>query len=96
MTATAISQTISGIIDFKRVAWFMEGHILEAKEELNFSEFGDYSKRRQRTKLRSIISQIKSDEMPLPSYLYIHWDAKLSDQEKQQLEDRIKKIRDDL
>ncbi len=24
------------------VAWFMEGHINEAKEELNFSEFGNF------------------------------------------------------
>jgi hypothetical protein len=78
------------------VAWFLEGHITDGKKELNFSEFGDYSKRRQRTKLRSIISQIESDEMPLPSYLYIHWDAKLSEKEKQILIDRINKIRSDL
>ena len=76
--------------------WFLEGHIQDGKKELNFSEFGDYSKRRQSTKLKSIISQIKSDEMPLPSYTYIHWDAKLSEQDKELLEDWINKLRDGL
>lgn len=74
------------------VAMFMQGHITDGKEELNFSEFGDYSKRRQESKLKSIISQIKSDEMPLPSYIYIHWDAKLSDEQKNMLEDWVKEV----
>lgn len=77
-------------------AWFMEGHIADGKKELNFSEFGDYSNRRQRTKLKSIISQIRDDEMPLPSYLYIHWDAKLSVQEKKRLTDWITELRSGL
>src|SRR5690606_1813593 len=58
-------------------AWFMEGHIVEGKSELNFSEFGDYSERRRGNKLESIVSQIESGEMPLPSYTWLHWDAKL-------------------
>ncbi len=77
-------------------AWFMEGHIADGIKELNFSEFGDYSNRRQRTKLKSIISQIRDDEMPLPSYLYIHWDAKLSVQEKKRLTDWITELRSGL
>jgi hypothetical protein len=77
-------------------AWFMEGHITDGKIELNFSEFGDYSDRRKKSKLKSIISQIKSEEMPLPSYTYIHWDAKLSEQEKKLLEDYFTKLRDGL
>jgi hypothetical protein len=35
------------------------------KKELNFNEFGTYSKRRQKSKLKSIINQVKEDEMPL-------------------------------
>jgi hypothetical protein len=77
-------------------AWFMEGHIADGKKELNFSEFGDYSTRRQKSKLKSIISQIRDDEMPLPSYLYIHWDAKLSVQEKKRLTDWITELRSGL
>lgn len=77
-------------------AWYLEGHITEGKNELNFSEFGDYSNRRQKSKLKSIVSQIGSGEMPLPSYTYIHWEAKLSEQEKQLLTDWLNSVKDGL
>ena len=78
------------------VAWFMEGHIKEGKEELNFSEFGGYSKRRQKSKLKSIMSQIRDDEMPLESYTLIHRDAKLSEKNKELLEKWLTNLRDNL
>lgn len=77
-------------------AWFMEGHITEGKEELNFSDFGSYSNRRQKTKLRSIVSQVKGGEMPLPSYTYIHWDARLSEDEKRRFVKYIEGLRSGL
>lgn len=66
------------------VAWLLENHIAEGKAELNFSEFGDYSKRRQKNKLKSIVSQINDSEMPLSSYTLIHGDAKLSEKDKKE------------
>ncbi len=77
-------------------AWLMERHIKEGKEELNFSDFGGYSKRRQKSKLKSIISQIKDDEMPLTSYTLIHRDAILSENDKEILKEWFTTIRDDL
>src|SRR5690606_2903635 len=47
---------------------FLDRHISEGKEELNFNEFGSYSKRKQESKLKAIVSQVKSGEMPLKSY----------------------------
>ena len=67
------------------VAWFLEDHIEEGKNELNFNEWGDYSDRRKNSKLRSIISQIEDDEMPLDSYTFIHRDAKFSESEKKEI-----------
>lgn len=67
------------------IAWFLEDHINDAKKELNFSEFGAYSKRRQKSKLKSIISQIKDDKMPLKSYTIMHNDAKLSKNDKEKI-----------
>lgn len=64
---------------------FMSQHIEEGKEELNFSEFGAYSNRRKKSKLKSIISQIKNDEMPLTSYTLLHWDATFSVKEKKEI-----------
>ena len=64
------------------ISWLMEHHIKKGKAELNFSEFGTYSKRRKKNKLKAIVNQIKDDEMPLTSYLIIHSNAKLTEKEK--------------
>ncbi|GAA4510884.1 hypothetical protein GCM10023173_02900 [Sphingobacterium thermophilum] len=63
----------------------MAEHIKKGKEELNFSEFGDYSVRRQRNKFRAMAGQVKDGEMPLSSYTLIHRNAVLSPEDKQVL-----------
>ena len=68
-------------------AWFMARHIKKGKEELNFDEFNNYSKRRKKAKIKSIISQIEKDEMPLRSYRMMHGNARLSADEKKELLD---------
>lgn len=78
------------------VSWFLAIHIKVAKEELNFSEFGDYSSRKQKSKLKSIVSQIKDKEMPLSSYTIIHRDAILSESEKLELENWLNELRESL
>ncbi|MGM5469675.1 heme-binding domain-containing protein [Flavobacteriaceae bacterium LMO-SS05] len=77
-------------------AWFMENHIKEGKEELNFSVWGNYSDRRKKSKLKSIINQIKDDEMPLSSYTLIHGDAKLSRNEKTEIINWLTHLRDSI
>lgn len=67
--------------------WFMARHIKKGKEELNFDEFNNYSKRRKKAKIKSIISQIEKDEMPLKSYRMMHGNARLSADEKKELLD---------
>lgn len=64
------------------VAWWLNGHIVDGKRELNFSEFGSYNARRQYKKLEEAADQIKKGEMPLPSYTLIHRDAILNDKQK--------------
>ena len=66
-------------------AWFMAQHIKKGKEELNLDEFNDYSKRRKKAKIKSIISQIEKEEMPLKSYLLLHPDAGLTPNKKKVL-----------
>ena len=66
-------------------AWFMAQHITKGKEELNFDEFNNYSKRRKKAKIKSIISQIEKEEMPLKSYLLLHPDAGLTPNKKKVL-----------
>ena len=62
---------------------FMERHIRKGKKELNFSEFGNYSRRRQESKLEGISKQVKSGEMPLPSYTLLHKNSKLTPKERE-------------
>ncbi|HSD06163.1 heme-binding domain-containing protein [Flavobacterium sp.] len=67
------------------VRFFMDSHINEGKEELNFNEWGNYSKRRQNSKLKAISKEIKENEMPLASYTLIHKNAVLSSIQKQEV-----------
>ncbi|MDN3677673.1 heme-binding domain-containing protein [Flavobacterium paronense] len=67
------------------IRFFMDGHINEGKKELNFNEFGNYSNRKQRSKLDAISKQIKSDEMPLSSYTLIHKNALLTVNQKEEI-----------
>ena len=78
------------------VGLFLESHISKGKEELNFSEFGDYSIRKQKSKLKSMISQIEKGEMPLKSYTFIHRDARLSKEDKKTLVNYFNSIQDSL
>lgn len=66
-------------------AWFLEDHIKEGKGELNFNEWENYSDRRKKSKLRSIVKQIESGEMPMDSYTLIHRDALLNDSSKSEI-----------
>lgn len=59
-------------------AWFLKGHIDEGRQQLNLSVWKTYDTKKQRRKLAEICEQVEGKEMPLPSYLWIHWDAKLS------------------
>lgn len=78
------------------ISWLLQGHIDKAKEELNFSNFKTYSKRKQKSKLKSIISQIEDNEMPLKGYVLMHKNAKLSDKDETVLTNWIEKIKDSL
>ena len=77
-------------------AWYLEDHIQEGKDELNFNEWATYSDRRKNSKLRSIISQIEEDKMPLDSYTLIHKDAILSDEDKRMIIDYMTALKDSL
>ncbi len=76
--------------------FFMESHIKEGKENLNFNEWGNYSNRKQNNKLDRITKQIKSDEMPLASYTLIHKNAILTATQKEEVINWINKTQDSL
>jgi len=77
-------------------AWWLDDHIQEGKRELNFSEFASYRIGRQYRKLNEINEQVKEGEMPLDSYLWIHKNAKLDEQQKLALANWVTSVRDTI
>lgn len=59
-------------------ASWLQGHIDEGKEELNFDEFKVYDVKKKKHKLDELVEMIEDDEMPLGSYTVIHREAVLS------------------
>ncbi|KKO01295.1 hypothetical protein LCGC14_0118830 [marine sediment metagenome] len=78
------------------VAWFLKDHIKKGKEELNFNEWTTYSNRRKVSKLRSIIKQIESAEMPLYSYTLVHREAIFSEEDKLMVINYMKSLKDSI
>ena len=50
--------------------------------KLNFSDFGNSTTRKQISRLKEILNQIKDGEMPITSYRLMHKNARLSQDEK--------------
>ncbi len=64
------------------ISWWIVGHINEARQLMNLSEWGKLDRDRQDRKLRQICDEVTDGGMPLPSYLPMHPKAKLSNQDK--------------
>ena len=82
--------------EIQPVAWWLNSHIKDGKRGLNFSEFASYRIRKQYKRLADINEQIKDDEMPLNSYLWIHRYAKLSEQQKLSITNWANALRDTI
>ena len=82
--------------DIQPMAWFMAYHVKNGKQDLNFSEFGSYSERKQQHKFKSIASQVKDDEMPVSSYKLMHKNARLTKEEQALIIEWANKIKDSL
>jgi hypothetical protein len=78
------------------MGWFMAKHIRDGKKDLNFSEFGSYSLRRQINKLRGIESSIKEGTMPISSYTIMHADVKLTSNDTATINYWVRKTKDSL
>ncbi len=82
--------------EIQPAAWWLADHVKEGKKELNFSEFASYRIGRQYRKLEEINGEVKEDKMPLESYLWIHKNSKLSEQQKLTLANWVTSVRDTI
>jgi hypothetical protein len=60
------------------VSWFVIDHVDHGRSHLNFSEWSSYQPDRRRELVDGICKQARDATMPLPSYTWIHWSARLS------------------
>ena len=69
------------------IGWWLNNHIEEGKDELNFSTFTTRRIASQNHKFEEIVELVENGEMPLPSYTWLglHPEAKLSDEEKEMI-----------
>ena len=67
------------------LGWWIKDHIDHGRGELNFSEWGNYPTRRADHKLEESAELVLEEEMPLPSYLKTHSEARLSTEQRELL-----------
>ena len=78
------------------VDWWMNHHVNDGKKELNFDEYINRNLRYQYHKMEEFAEQVKEDEMPLDSYIWMHKAAKLTENEKSKLINWADAIRDSM
>lgn len=67
------------------IRYLLDRHIREAREALNFQSVDGLEDG------EDIARQIETKRMPLPTYLWMHPEARLSDQERQELANGMKR-----
>jgi hypothetical protein len=68
------------------ISWLVSYDTAEGREHLNFSTWNAYSPKKQAKKIHEIWEEVEEGEMPLPPYVWLHPDAKLSDADKTTLQ----------
>ena len=63
------------------LSWGVINHVNDGRRHMNFSKWGAYDPEDAREFLVDICALTRKRDMPLSSYLWIHRDARLSDQE---------------
>ncbi len=78
------------------VGWWLQGHIDDARQHLNFDEFTTYDLPRQYNKFQEIESEVRDEMMPLDSYLPMHPEARLTPDERAVIVSWAQSLRDSM
>ena len=81
---------------FMPVSLMVNKHVIEGKDELNFSEWGKMDVFDKITILEEMCQETERNSMPLKSYKIIHPKAKLKDKEIAELCDWTTKLAEEL
>ena len=61
------------------MSWLVERDVRRGRDQINLSEWHRYTLKEREQIFADIASAVKNREMPLPQYMLVHRDAKLSD-----------------
>jgi len=64
------------------ISWWIQSHVREGREELNFSEWTRYTALQRHNELESICGVVSNGRMPPASYTALHPEASLGAQDK--------------
>lgn len=70
-------------------SWLVISDVDEAREEMNFSTWGQYSQKKKNEKLEEIWEEVGEEHMPLWQYVIMHPEAGLSEQDKKILQEWV-------
>ncbi len=73
--------------------YWLNHHIEEGKEHLNFSEWNTYSLKKKDHKIDELYEEVEDGEMPLKSYTWTHKEANLTQDQIQAVVTWGKKVR---
>jgi Haem-binding domain len=78
------------------LSWGIVEHIEDGRKHLNFSIWKTYDAKKQRKKLNEICEEPKNGYMPHNQYLWLHWDAILTDENKKSICDWAENTREKI
>jgi hypothetical protein len=67
------------------VSWWLISHVDHGRGDLNFSEWPTFDFELREMALHDIQEQVSTEQMPLPSYLILHPEARLSQDDRKTL-----------
>jgi Haem-binding domain len=78
------------------MSWSVAEHIKDGRKQLNFSIWETYDLKKKSRKLNEICDEVESGSMPMYQYLWIHLDAKLTEEDKKLICDWTKSVTENL
>lgn len=67
------------------VSWLVSRDVSTGRENLNFSSWGSYDRRKQISRLGAVADEVGEGAMPLPIYVTMHAEANLAEQDRDSL-----------
>ena len=75
------------------IGWWLAAHIHDAKEDLNFSDFKNYSAKQASHALEELEEVVDERSMPLKAYTMFHEDTEITDADEKAIKAWLASIR---